>query len=102
MEKATGFLVVVLVSAADVCTTVELILGTMVVPVGKLSETITLPTSSVTKLAVDELSVAKSIVVEPSEATVGIVIERPTEITKGLLKLFVANSLQPTRRRVYV
>ena len=29
----------VLVAAADVCTTVELILETMVVPVGKLSET---------------------------------------------------------------
>jgi len=36
MEKATGFLVVVvLVAAADVCTTVELVLETMVVPGGK-------------------------------------------------------------------
>jgi len=36
MEKATGFLVVVvLVAAADVCTIVELVLETMVVPGGK-------------------------------------------------------------------
>src|SRR5712692_6369627 len=66
MEKATGFLVGVLVAAADVCTTVELVLETMVVPAGKLSETITLPTSSVTKLAVAEVSVAASRVVTPS------------------------------------
>jgi len=63
MEKATGFLVGVLVAAADVCTTVELVLETMVVPGGKLSETITLPTSSATKLAVAEVSVATPIVV---------------------------------------
>src|SRR5437667_8989019 len=67
MEKTAGFLmVVVLVAAADVCTTVELVMETMVVPAGKLSQTITLPTSAVVKLAVGEVSVAVSSVVEPS------------------------------------
>src|SRR6266849_5615070 len=67
IEKVKGFLVVVdLVAAADVWTTVELIRETMVVPAGKYAETITLPTSSVTKLAVDEVSVAASRVVTPS------------------------------------
>src|SRR6266851_8602412 len=56
IEKAKGCLMVVdLVAAADVWTSVELIRETMVVPGGKLSETITLPTSSVTKLAVDDV-----------------------------------------------
>ena len=66
MEKVTGFLEVVLVAAVDVCTTVGSITETMVVPGEKASHAITLPTSCVTKLAVAEVSVATSVVVEPS------------------------------------
>src|SRR5713101_5820179 len=67
IEKVKGCLVVVdLVAAADVWTTVELIRETIVVPAGKYAETITLPTSSVTKSAVDDVSVAASRVVTPS------------------------------------
>ena len=66
MEKVAGVLEVVLVAAVDVCTTVELIMETMVVPGEKLPHAIALPTSAGTKLAVAEVSVATSVVVEPS------------------------------------
>src|SRR4030095_997742 len=65
MEKVTD--VLVLVAAAEVRTTVGLIMETMVVPPGKtVSHSIGLPTSAVTKLAVAEVRVATSSVVEPS------------------------------------
>ena len=92
MEKATGFLVGVLVAAADVCTTVELVLETMVVPGGKLSETITLPTSSVTKLAVAEVSVATPIVVEPSVKVAPPISHGPSVRRKTMFSRFAKKS----------
>ena len=67
IEKASGFLVVVvLVDGAESCTTVELVLETILVPAGKYVATMTLPTSLEVKFAVRDVNVAESIVVAPS------------------------------------
>jgi hypothetical protein len=65
IEKVT-LPVFVLVALADMTTDVALVLDLMVVPGGKFEQTITLPTSAVTKLAVGEVSAAELSVVEPS------------------------------------
>lgn len=96
-----------LVAAADVCTTVELILETMVVPIGKLSETDHLANilsdkigSGCKRCHVDCGRAVREVTppIKPRWAS----SSKDRLKSRVLLKLFVANSLQPTRRRVSV